>query len=126
LLFKNKKTRYWPSKYAASHRVHNNPKTKLLNNPQTAFTMKEKIDHLTHFDIVVKEELASCGSADEMLDVLAKNYDLRKPLGGLTKAAFTIGLRTAVGMLRPEVKADANYKKKELKDTRFPHLKIFS
>ena len=88
--------------------------------------MKEKIDHLTHFDIVVKEELASCGSADEMLEVLAKNYDLRKPLGGLTKAAFTIGLRTAVGMLRPEVKVDANYKTKELKDTRFPHLKIFS
>jgi hypothetical protein len=29
-------------------------------------------------------------------------------------------------MLRPEVKADANYKTKELKDTRFPHLKIFS
>jgi len=87
--------------------------------------MKEKIDHLTHFDIVVKEELASCGSAEDMLHVLAKNYDLRKPLGGLTKAAFTIGLRTAVGMLRPEVKADANYKTKELKDTRFPHLKIF-
>ncbi len=88
--------------------------------------MREKIDHLTHFDIVVKEELAGCGSADEMLHVLAKNYDLHKPIGGLTKAAFTIGLRTAVGMLRPEVKADANYKTKELKDTRFPHLKIFS
>ena len=88
--------------------------------------MKEKIDHLTHFDIVVKEELASCTSADEMLHVLSKNYDLRKPLGGITKAAFTIGLKTAVGMLRPEVKANFNYKAKELKDTRFPHLKIFS
>jgi hypothetical protein len=87
--------------------------------------MKEKIDHLTHFDIVVKEELASCTSADEMLHVLAKNYDLRKPLGGITKTAFTIGLRTAVGMLRPEVKANFNYKAKELKETRYPHLKIF-
>jgi len=87
--------------------------------------MKTKIDHLNHFDIVVKEELASCTSADEMLDVLAKNYDLRKPLGGITKAAFTIGLRTAVGMLRPEVRANFNYKAKELKETRFPHLKIF-
>jgi hypothetical protein len=87
--------------------------------------MKEKIDHLTHFDIVVKEELAGCDNADQMLHVLSSNYDLRKPLGGITKAAFTIGLRTAVGMLRPEVKADANYKAKELKDTRFPHLKIF-
>jgi hypothetical protein len=87
--------------------------------------MKTKIDHLTHFDIVVKEELASCTSAEDMLIVLARNYDLRQPLGGLTKAAFTIGLRTAVGMLRPEVNATANYKEKELKDTRFPHLKIF-
>ena len=87
--------------------------------------MKNRIDHLTHFDIVVKEELASCTSADEMLSVLAKNYDLRKPIGGITKAAFTIGLRTAVGMLKPEVSANFNYKTKELKDTRFPHLKIF-
>ena len=87
--------------------------------------MKEKIDHLTHFDIVVKEELNSCTSAEDMLMVLARNYDLRKPLGGITKAAFTIGLRTAVGMLRPEVSANFNYKGKELKDTRFPHLKIF-
>jgi len=87
--------------------------------------MKEKIDHLTHFDIVVKEELASCISADQMLHVLTKNYDLRKPLGGITKSAFTIGLRTAVSMLRPEVKANFNYKAKELKETRFPHLKIF-
>ena len=46
--------------------------------------MKEKIDHLTHFDIVVKEELASCTSAEDMLMVLARNYDLRKPLGGIT------------------------------------------
>jgi hypothetical protein len=87
--------------------------------------MKEKIDHLTHFDIVVKEELNSCTSAEDMLMVLARNYDLRKPLGGITKTAFTIGLRTAVGMLRPEVSANFNYKAKELKDTRFPHLKIF-
>jgi hypothetical protein len=87
--------------------------------------MKEKIDHLTHFDIVVKEELNSCTSAEDMLMVLARNYDLRKPLGGITKAAFTIGLRTAVGMLRPEVSANFNYKAKEIKDTRFPHLKIF-
>ena len=87
--------------------------------------MKVKIDHLTHFDIVVKEELAGCTSAEDMLLVLARNYDLRKPLGGITKTAFTIGLRTAVGMLRPEVSANFNYKAKELKDTRFPHLKIF-
>ena len=87
--------------------------------------MKHKIDHLTHFDIVVKEELASCTSADEMLNVLAKNYDLRKPIGGITKAAFTIGLRTAVGMLKPDVSANFSYKAKELKETRFPHLKIF-
>ncbi len=87
--------------------------------------MKAKIDHLTHFDIVVKEELASCSSAEDMLITLARNYDLRKPLGGITKSAFTIGLRTAVSMLRPEVNANANYKAKELKDTRFPHLKIF-
>jgi len=87
--------------------------------------MKEKIDHLSHFDIVVKEELNSCTSAEDMLLVLARNYDLRKPLGGITKAAFTIGLRTAVGMLRPEVSANFNYKAKELKETRFPHLKIF-
>lgn len=87
--------------------------------------MKQKIDHLTHYDIVVKEELASCTSAEDMLKVLAKNYDLRKPLGSITKAAFTIGLRTAIAMLKPEVTANFSYKAKELKDTRFPHLKIF-
>jgi len=85
--------------------------------------MNKRIDHLTHFDIVVKEELASCTSAEDMLLVLIKNYDLRQPLGGLTKATFTIGLRSAVSMLRPEVNENANYKKR-LQDTQYPHLKI--
>ena len=85
--------------------------------------MKQKIDHLTHFDIVVKEELASCTSAEDMLLVLIKNYDLRVPVLPITKASFTIGLRMAVSMLRPEVNENANYKKR-LQETQYPHLKI--
>ena len=85
--------------------------------------MNKRIDHLTHFDIVVKEELASCTSAEDMLLVLIKNYDLRVPVGFVTKAAFTAGLRSAVSMLQPEVNENANYKKR-LQDTQYPHLKI--
>ena len=86
--------------------------------------MKQKIDHLTHFDIVVKEELGACLSAEDMLITLARNYDLTKPLGVMTKAAFTLGLRQAVAMLKPEVTGSASFKQKEVHDTRYPHLKV--
>jgi hypothetical protein len=86
--------------------------------------MKEKIDHLTHFDVVVKAELGACLSAEDMLVTLARNYDLRQPLGPMTKAAFTLGLRQAVAMLKPEVTGTAAFAQKEIKDTRYPHLKV--
>jgi len=86
--------------------------------------MRAKIDHLTHFDVVVKAELGACLSAEDMLVTLARNYDLRQPLGGITKTAFTLGLRQAVAMLKPEVTGTANFATKEIKDTRYPHLKV--
>jgi len=86
--------------------------------------MKAKIDHLTHFDVVVKAELGACLSAEDMLVTLARNYDLRQPLGGITKTAFTLGLRQAVAMLKPEVTGTASFATKEIKDTRYPHLKV--
>lgn len=49
--------------------------------------MKAKIDHLTHFDVVVKAELGACLSAEDMLITLARNYDLNQKLGPMTKAA---------------------------------------
>jgi hypothetical protein len=86
--------------------------------------MKAKIDHLTHFDVVVKAELGACLSAEDMLVTLARNYDLRQPLGPMTKAAFTLGLRQAVAMLKPEVTGSPGFQQKEIKDTRYPHLKV--
>jgi hypothetical protein len=86
--------------------------------------MKAKIDHLTHFDIVVKAELGACLSAEDMLITLARNYDLTQKLGPMTKAAFTLGLRQAVAMLKPEVTGSAGFQQKEIKDTRYPHLKV--
>lgn len=86
--------------------------------------MKSSIEHLTHFDVVVKEELGACISAEDMLVTLARNYDLNKPLGPMTKAAFTLGLRQAVAMLKPEVTGSPGFKTKEIHDTRYPHLKV--
>jgi len=77
--------------------------------------MKDKIDHLTHFDVVVKAELGACLSAEDMLVTLARNYDLRQPLGPMTKAAFTLGLRQAVAMLRPEVTGSASFSPKQMR-----------
>lgn len=86
--------------------------------------MKAKIDHLTHFDVVVKAELGACLSAEDMLITLARNYDLRQNLGPITKTAFTMGLRQAVAMLKPEVTGSPGFKAQEIKDTRYPHLKV--
>jgi hypothetical protein len=83
--------------------------------------MKSNIEHLTHFDVVVKEELGACLSAEDMLITLARNYDLNQRLGPMTKAAFTMGLRQAVAMLKPEVTGSPGFK---VKDTQFPHLKV--
>ena len=77
--------------------------------------MKDKIDHLTHFDVVVKAELGACLSAEDMLVTLARNYDLRQPLGSITKTAFTLGLRQAVAMLRPEVTGSASFTPKQMR-----------
>lgn len=86
--------------------------------------MKSNIEHLTHFDVVVKEELGACLSAEDMLITLARNYDLTQRLGPMTKAAFTLGLRQAVAMLKPEITGSPGFKPKEVKDTRYPHLKV--
>lgn len=86
--------------------------------------MKAKIDHLTHFDVVVKAELGACLSAEDMLITLARNYDLNQKLGPMTKAAFTMGLRQAVAMLKPEVTGTASFAPKQVRDTQYPHLKV--
>ena len=77
--------------------------------------MRSSIEHLTHFDVVVKEELGACISAEDMLVTLARNYDLNKPLGPMTKAAFTMGLRQAVAMLKPEVTGSPGFKVKQMR-----------
>jgi hypothetical protein len=58
---------------------------------------------INHFDTIVREELDACTSAEDMLIVLARNYDLRKKLGPITRLAFMQGLRQAVVMLNPDV-----------------------
>ena len=58
---------------------------------------------ISHFDAYVREELDACTTAEDMLIVLARNYDLRKKLGPITRLAFMQGLRQAVVLLDPEV-----------------------
>ena len=58
---------------------------------------------ISHFDNFVREELDACTTAEDMLVVLARNYDLRKKLGPITRLAFMQGLRQAVVLLDPEV-----------------------
>lgn len=62
---------------------------------------------INHFETVVRFELDRCRNAEEMLTVLAHSYDLKKPMGSITRLAFIQGLRMAVGMLNPEVVQDA-------------------
>jgi len=58
---------------------------------------------INHFDNIVREELDACTTAEDMLIVLARNYDLRKKLGPIMRLAFMQGLRQAVVMLNPDV-----------------------
>lgn len=58
---------------------------------------------ISHFDAYVREELDACTTAEDMLVVLARNYDLRKKLGPITRLAFMQGLRQAVVLLDPEL-----------------------
>jgi len=58
---------------------------------------------INHFETVVRQELDMCTTAEDMLFVLARNYDLRKKLGPITRLAFMQGLRQAVIMLNPEI-----------------------
>lgn len=58
---------------------------------------------INHFETVVRQELDMCTTAEDMLFVLARNYDLRKKLGPITRLAFMQGLRQAVVMLNPEI-----------------------
>jgi hypothetical protein len=58
---------------------------------------------INHFDTIVREELDACTTAEDMLIVLARNYDLRKKLGPIMRLAFMQGLRQAVVMLNPDV-----------------------
>lgn len=58
----------------------------------------------THFDNVVRARLEKSANADQMLEILAQEYDLSKPLGIVTKSVFIQGLKSAVGLLDPEVK----------------------
>lgn len=62
---------------------------------------------IDHFDKVVSKQLESCNSAAEMLDVLERNFDLTQKLGLMSSLAFRQGLRTAVRMITPKIKADA-------------------
>jgi len=39
-----------------------------------------------------------------MLEILAQEYDLTKKLGVVTKTVFIQGLKSAVGMIDPEIK----------------------
>jgi hypothetical protein len=58
---------------------------------------------INHFDTIVREELDVCTTAEDMLIVLARNYNLRKKLGPITRLAFMQGLRQAVVMLDPDI-----------------------
>jgi hypothetical protein len=58
---------------------------------------------IEHFDVVARHELDACTTAEDMLIVLARNYDLRKKLGPITRLAFMQGLRQAVIMLSPDI-----------------------
>lgn len=58
---------------------------------------------ISHFDDFVRGELDMCTTAEDMLIVLARNYDLRKKLGPITRLAFMQGLRQAVVLLDPEL-----------------------
>ena len=58
---------------------------------------------ISHFDANVYHELDACNTAEDMLIVLARNYDLRKKLGPITRLAFMQGLRQAVVLLDPEL-----------------------
>jgi len=60
-----------------------------------------KKPNISHFDDVVRGELDMCTTAEDMLIVLARNYDLRKKLGPITRLAFMQGLRQAVILLDP-------------------------
>jgi hypothetical protein len=62
-----------------------------------------KMKSINHFETVVRQELDMCTTAEDMLFVLARNYDLRKKLGPITRLAFMQGLRQAVVMLNPEI-----------------------
>lgn len=58
----------------------------------------------THFDNIVRGRLEKCENADQMLEILAQEYDLTKKLGVFTKTVFIQGLKSAVGMIDPEIK----------------------
>jgi hypothetical protein len=58
---------------------------------------------IDHFERVVREELNMCTSAEDMLIVLARNYDLRKKIGPITRLAFMQGLYQAVVLLNPDI-----------------------
>jgi len=51
----------------------------------------------------VYHELNACTTAEDMLLVLAQNYNLRKKIGPITRLAFMQGLRQAVVLLDPEL-----------------------
>lgn len=60
-----------------------------------------------HFDKVVKQQLDKCKTPGQMLEVLNQNFDLNQELGLVSSLAFKQGLRTAVSMISPKIKANA-------------------
>ena len=62
---------------------------------------------IEHFDKVVKQQLDKCKTPAQMLDVLNRNFDLDQELGLVSSLAFKQGLRTAVTMINPKIKAHA-------------------
>ena len=72
---------------------------------------KMKKPAINHFETVVREELNMCTSAEDMLIVLARNYDLRKKIGPITRLAFMQGLYQAVVLLNPDINETANVRR---------------
>jgi hypothetical protein len=57
-----------------------------------------------YFKHEIEPALKNCSTAEDMLEVLLKGYDLNEPLKTMTHLAFRQGLRTAITMLNPEPK----------------------
>ena len=49
----------------------------------------------------IEPQLAKAETADEMLKILQRHYQLDQPLGMVTSLAFRQGLKTAIKMLNP-------------------------